>query len=238
MLAGAPGAACSKEFSSGSISSHPARYPCTFGAFWLKSGTRNGLASCACTTDCGSAVRSRTTFEKRLLGLRLLLDLEPGLPLHLALEPPRRVRDLGVLLQQREQRRLTRGDLGEDRGQTLEPLELRVALGRRERRVVADVGPLGACQQGRGLEPRALTGGQLPSRDGALDLAYRHREHRDDALVVAVPDAVPGSLTRPGAPGPASTLCGQPAALFLKRESLPLAGRCPPRGVPPFPGGV
>ncbi len=63
MLAGAPAAACSKEFRSGSISSHPASRPCTRGAAWLKSGTRNGLASWAWTTDWGSAVRSRVTPE-------------------------------------------------------------------------------------------------------------------------------------------------------------------------------
>ena len=51
----APGSAFSKELSSGSISSQPARrcgWPLRCSAP-LKSGARNGLASCAATTDCG-----------------------------------------------------------------------------------------------------------------------------------------------------------------------------------------
>ena len=61
MHAGEPGAACSKEFSSGVISSQPARRPCTRGAACEKSGTRNGLASWADSTDCGSTFRSGRT---------------------------------------------------------------------------------------------------------------------------------------------------------------------------------
>ena len=56
MQDGAPGAAFSNEFSSGVMSSQPAsrrscaRRVCAL----LKSGARNGLASCAVATDCGT----------------------------------------------------------------------------------------------------------------------------------------------------------------------------------------
>ena len=59
MQAGAPGLACSKEFSSGSISSQPAsRRVVGRGGAAEKSGAMNGLANWAATADLGATRRS------------------------------------------------------------------------------------------------------------------------------------------------------------------------------------
>ena len=80
MHAGAPGAACSKEFSSGSISSQPARRPCTRGAAWLKSGDQERVGQLGGRTDCGSTSARRTPFATRARArrLRLRLDARPA----------------------------------------------------------------------------------------------------------------------------------------------------------------
>ena len=83
-----------------------------------KSGARNGLASWRATTDCGTTRRSAAAGASAgsggggLLGRRL----EPGGRQHLALEVAGRVGDHGVLGEQREQRGVAGGGLGQDRG--------------------------------------------------------------------------------------------------------------------------
>ncbi len=245
MLAGAPGAACSKEFRSGSISSHPASRPCTRGAVWLKSGTRNGLASWAWTTDCGSAVRSRVALENVGSGSGSGSGSRPA-----------------WICISRSSRRVA-SETSASSCSRLKSEGSRVAIWAR---IVASPSSRLSCvsfcvgvsassartlarsaraSRADAWNLRPLTGGQLPLVDGALDLADRHREHRDDALVVTSAGLSStlsaGTLTGPAAAGLTSTLCGQPAALFLGESSsamLHRCGSCPAAGVPPSDGRV
>ena len=85
MQAGAPGLACSKEFSSGSISSQPAsRRVVGRGGAAEKSGAMNGLASWAATADLGATRRSGARGAGLGLGGLLGVRLDTGLALHLA----------------------------------------------------------------------------------------------------------------------------------------------------------
>ena len=139
-------------------------------AAW-KSGVRNGLASWREMTDCGTTRRSTTRGTSVASSSS---SSSTSTPARSSID--RRIsaawsETLGVLGEQREERRLAGGGLGQDRRDAVEPLELAVALGLGQGGVGPDPGPLLARQQGDGLEPRAHRAA-WPRSDGGLDLAH------------------------------------------------------------------
>ena len=129
-----------------------------------------------------------------------------------------RVADDGVLGEQGEQRGVAGGGLGQDRRDTVEALELPVALGRRDGGVGLDPGALLAHQQGddlelgpsRRLDPAALGVG--------LDLAHGAGQHGDDPLVVEGTTAPLGARGGPGGAGLALASLSQEVLLKDARD--------------------
>ena len=154
------------------------------------------------------------------LGLLFLLELHAGGRDHLAAQLLGRVGDDGVLGEQGEQRGVAGRGLGQDRGHAVEPLELVGLLGLGELGVGLDPGPLLADQERDDLELGARGRRDRPALGARLDLAYGAREHRDDALVVAVPASVALAGLGPGVSG---------LALASSGQGLPFDCRGPPR---------
>ena len=160
------------------------------GAAPEKSGARNGLASCAgdhrLRHDLALGGR-RSGVADRLAGV--LGSGSASMPAaveHLALAASAAVGDRGVLGEQREQRGVAGGGLGQDRGDAVEPLELLGAL----RLGAASVSALTRARSSRTSSATTwnlvrTAGAHAAALDGGLDLAHGAGEHRDDALVVA-----------------------------------------------------
>ena len=187
MQAESPPPARSKELSSGSSSSHPARRRggrCRCGAA-EKSGARNGLASCREITDCGTTRRSGAAGGAGVTGggTSSGAGSTPAACQHVALDRPGRVGDDGVLGEQRQQPGVPDGGRREDRRDAVQALELlgptTVAAGRRPgrgraRRAAAGRRPGTSCarQASRG---RA---GRPPRPHGRLGRAPGRRRRR------------------------------------------------------------
>ena len=183
----APAPANSKERKSGPSSSQVARrWVSGLRSAAEKSGARNGLASWReidRLRDDPALGRGR---GGGLVDLGDLLDLglEAGGGDHLLAQLLGRVGDDGVLGEQREERGVAGGGLGEDRGDAVEPLELLVALRLGQLGVALDPDPLLAGEQRDDLELGAHAGHRRAALDGVLDLAHGAGEDRDDPVVV------------------------------------------------------
>ncbi len=166
--------------------------------------------------DGDDAARRRQVGGRLGLG-RLLGRLEPGVQHHLAPELAGVLGDGGVLGEQPQQGGVAGRDLGEDRGDAVQPLELLGAEGLADVAVGLDAGPLLTHEQGHDLELGAATAADRPALGLALDLAHGLGEHGQQPLVVRVlggATTVAGAGARRG--GCALASCGQ--GLLLRRS--------------------
>jgi hypothetical protein len=117
-------------------------------------------------------------------------ELETGRHLQVALERLGGLGHDGVLREQRDERGVAGGRLGEDLRDAVEALHLLRALGVRDGLVDLDAGSLLAHQQGDDLELGARRGLHLPSLSRRLDLAHGAGQHGDQPVVVDLASTV------------------------------------------------
>ena len=160
------------------------------------------------------------------LGRRGLLGgrLDSGGPQHLRLEGRGRAGHDGVLGEQRQERGVAGGGLGQDRRQPVEALQLLGTAGGAEALVGLDAGPLLAHQQGDDLERRAPCGPDAAAFGRGLDLAHGAGEHRDDALLIEGAGAPLGTGRGPGGTGLA--LASSSQELLLSNAPARWPWRC------------
>ena len=144
-------------------------------------------------------------------------DLEPGGLGHLALPAAGALGDLGVLLEEVEERRVAGRDLGEDLPDAVEAAHQVVALALAHLGVGLHPRALLAREQRDRLVARVVTRRHLPTRHRVLHLAHGLGQHGHQALLVPFPGR--GLSGTSASAGPVLTPAGQPAALFLARLS-------------------